>query len=117
MFLSTLLICAVLLTGCGGGALAGTWSSTDGSEVLVFENDGTCSVPFTYDAGWLESCDRYSIESDGTLVLSSSKGNIDAERYKKQDSEEAVQNDGGYYLSGNTLVLRDFRTVRTYTRQ
>lgn len=108
------------LTGCGGSgnSIVGTWSSDDGGEVLIFEKDGTCSVPFTYDGGWLESCDRYSIAKDGTLFLSSSKGNIDSERYVKQDSEEALRKEGGgYYLSKDKLVIVDFRTVRSYTRQ
>ena len=65
----------------------------------------------------MESCDRYSIAKDGTLFLSSSKGNIDSERYVKQDSEEAAREDGGYYLSKDKLVIMDFRTVRSYTRQ
>lgn len=107
------------LTGCGkgGNSIVGTWNSDDGEEVLIFEKDGTCSVPFTYDGGWWESCDRYIIEDDGRLVLSSSKGNIDSEHYMRQDSKEAVEENGGYYLSGDTLILCDFRTVRTYTRQ
>lgn len=107
------------LTGCGGSgnSIVGTWNSDDGEEVLIFEKDGTCSVPFTYDGGWLESCDRYVIYDDGMLVLSSSKGNIDSERYTKQDSKEAVEENGGYYLSGDTLVLLDFRTIRSYSRQ
>lgn len=107
------------LTGCrgSGNSIVGTWNSDDGEEVLIFEKDGTCSVPFTYDGGWLESCDRYVIYDDGMLVLSSSKGNIDSERYTKQDSKEAVEENGGYYLSGDTLVLLDFRTIRSYSRQ
>ena len=107
------------LSACGGSenSIVGTWSSDDGEEVLIFEKDGTCSVPFTYDGGWLESCDHYTIGDDGMLVLSSSKGNIDSERYTKQDSPEAVEENGGYYLSGDTLVLLDFRTVRSYTKQ
>lgn len=120
--LLTLAFAAVMLLslascGSGGNSIVGTWNSESGDEVLIFEKDGTCSVPFTYDGGWWESCDRYTIDSDGTLTLSSSKGNIDSERYTKRDSAEAVEQDGGYYLSGDTLVLLDFRTVRSYTRQ
>lgn len=117
--LASLLIITLLLASCGASSnsIVGTWISEDGEEVLIFDKDSTCSVPFTYDRGWLESCDRYSIDRDGTLILSSSKGNIDSERYGKQDSAEAVEEDGGYYLSGDTLVLRDFQTIRSYTRQ
>ncbi len=76
------------LIGCGGNdnSAVGAWNSDDGEEVLIFEEDGTCSVPFSYDGAWWKSCDRYVID-DGILVLSSSKGNIDSERYTKQDSK------------------------------
>ncbi|MGM9614952.1 MAG: hypothetical protein ACI3W7_05460 [Oscillospiraceae bacterium] len=110
---------AMLLAACGKGsrAIVGTWVSDDGDEVLIFEKDGTCSVPFTYDGGWWESCDRYSIDSEGTIVLSSSQGNIDPRRYTKQKSKDAVEENGGYYLSGDTFILKDFRTIRSYSRQ
>lgn len=108
-----------LMTACGksGDSIVGTWNSANGDEVLIFEADGSCSVPFTYDGGWWESCDRYSIGSDGTLVLSSSKGNIDSERFARQSSVQEVEENGGYYLSGDSLVLLDFRTLRSYTRK
>lgn len=107
------------LVACGKSrtSFVGTWSSDDGEEVLIFNKDGTCSVPFTYDGGWWESCDRYSVDDDGTLVLSSSKGNIDSKRFRKQDSAEDVEENGGYYLSGNKLIILDFRTLRSYTRK
>ena len=116
--LLVLFSCTALLSGCGSsGSIVGTWQSENGDEVLIFEKDGTCSVPFTYDGGWWESCDRYSIDNEGTLVLSSSKGNIDSERYTKQDSKKAVEENGGYYLSGDTLVLLDSRTLRSYKKR
>lgn len=107
------------LVACGKSrtSIVGTWSSDDGEEVLIFNKDGTCSVPFTYDGGQWESCDRYSVDDDGTLVLSSSKGNIDSKRFRKQDSAEDVEENGGYYLSGNKLIILDFRTLRSYTRK
>ena len=97
------------LVACGKSrtSIVGTWSSDDGEEVLIFNKDGTCSVPFTYDGGWWESCDRYSVDDDGTLVLSSSKGNIDSKRFRKQDSAEDVEENGGDYLSGNKLIILD----------
>jgi len=106
----------VVLTGCGGNskAIIGTWNKDDGSEVLIFDEDGTCSVPFTYDGGWWESCDRYSIDSEGTLCLSSSKGNIDSRTYHKQKSEADVEENGGYYLSGNTLIIYTARDTVSY---
>ena len=105
------------LVACGKSrtSIVGTWSSDDGEEVLIFNKDGTCSVPFTYDGGWWESCDRYSVDDDGTLVLSSSKGNIDSKRFRKQDSAEDVEENGGYYLSGNKLIILDFRTLSSYS--
>lgn len=115
--LALLMILSLAACGKSSNSIVGTWNSDNGEEVLIFDKDGTCSVPFTYDGGWLESCDRYIIDDDGMLVLSSSKGNIDSERYMKQDSKEAVEENGGYYLSGDTLILLDFRTLRSYTRQ
>lgn len=118
LIISTVVLTMLLMASCGKNAdIVGTWNSADGDEVLIFESDGSCSVPFTYDGGWWESCDRYSIGADGTLVLSSSKGNIDSEHFTKQTSVQEVEENGGYYLSGDTLVLLDFRTLRSYTRQ
>lgn len=118
LIISTVFVILFSMTACGKNySIVGTWNSADGDEVLIFESDGSCSVPFTYDGGWWESCDRYSIGADGTLVLSSSKGNIDSERFTKQTSVQEVEENGGYYLSGDTLVLLDFRTLRSYTRQ
>lgn len=115
--LAAVLAVILMITACGSSkSIVGTWKSEDGEEVLIFEKDGTCSIPFTYDAGWLESCDRYTIDKEGTLVLSSSKGNIDSERFPKQDSEAEVEENGGYCLSGDKLVILDFRTTRVYTR-
>ena len=51
------------------------------------------------------------------LILSSGKGNIDSEHFTKQNSAEEVEENGGYYLSGKTLMLLDFRTIRSYTKQ
>lgn len=103
------------LSGCGqANAILGTWASEDGDEVLQFEDDGTCSVPFTYSAAWWESCDRYALQDDGTLVLSSSQGNIDSREYNQTDSkEEAEESSGFYYISANELVIN----TDTYTKQ
>lgn len=101
------LILCLTLTACGGGSsITGTWTSESGSEILSFENDKTCSVPFTYSAGWMESCDRYTVKDDGTLVLSSSQGNVGPKSYKKVSSkQEALGNSSNYYLVGNELVI------------
>ena len=96
-------------------SLVGTWSSESGSEVLVFDEDGTCSVPFTYDGAWLESCDRYTIRrDDSSLVLSSSRGNIRSRTYERAKSkEEALENEESYYVKGKVLIIKS----RTYERQ
>lgn len=109
-----LLLCFTL-GACGGssGSIVGTWSSSDGKEVLIFEDDKTCSVPFTYSASWWESCDRYTLQDDGTLVLSSSQGNISSKTYKKTtDKSEAEGSGSYYYLSGGDLVINK----TTYSR-
>ena len=119
LVLPIVFIMIILLTACGGkgGSIVGTWNSEDGEEVLIFDKDGICSVPFTYDAAWLESRDNYSMDDKGTLVLSGSKGNIGPESYARQASKESVEKNGGYYLSGDTLILLDHWTFRSYTRQ
>lgn len=119
ILIAMVMLGVMCLTACGNSkdSIVGTWNSEDGEEVLIFDKDGTCSVPFTYDGGWLESCDRYSIDDEGTLILSSSKGNIDSERYTKKSNAEEVEENGGYYLSDDTLILLDFRTLHSYTRK
>lgn len=109
-----LLLFGLFATGCGSTAssLVGTWSSENG-EILVFEDDSTCSIPFTYSNAWWESCDRYTIKDDDTLVLSSSQGNISSRKYSKTDNKaEAEENSSCYYLSSSELVINE--TV--YTR-
>ena len=70
------IVTTLALAGCGSSeSIVGTWANAEGDEVLQFESNGTCSVPFIYSAGWMESCDRYVMRDDGTLVLSSSQGN------------------------------------------
>lgn len=117
--ISALLICSILLlTGCSSdNSIIGTWVNENGEEVLIFEENGSCSVPFTYNNSWWESCDRYSVADDGTLVLSSSQGNISAERYTLTDGEEeVVENSGYYYLSEDTLIFHRSSKVYTYNR-
>ena len=108
-----------MLTACGGSqdSIVGTWLREDGDEILTFDEDGSCSVPFTYDGGWWESCDTYTVDDDGTLYLVSSKGNIDSERFLLKESVEEVEEDGGYYISGDTLVIKHSKKAYTYTRQ
>jgi hypothetical protein len=101
-------LAASTIAGCGGkpATIIGSWADESGSEVLVFEEDGTCSVPFTYDSLWWESCDNYILKEDGTLILSSSRGNIKSRKYEKTDSKDDALSDSGlYYLSSDELVI------------
>lgn len=105
--LMAIMLVTLVILGCGGksDSVVGTWSD-DSGEVLVFEEGGTCSVPFTYNSGWLESCDNYVVKDDGTLILSSSKGNIRPRTYERTDSkDEALSTKGHYYLTSDELVI------------
>ena len=107
-------VAGLLNTGNSKASVVGTWSNESGSEVLVFEENGTCSVPFTYDGAWLESCDRYTVKDDGTLVLSSSRGNIRSRTYERvARRNEALENEGSYYLKGKEFIIKG----RSYGRQ
>lgn len=94
------------LTACGSGnALVGEWISDAeyDPEVLKFNKDGSCSVPFTYDNNSWESADSYTIDKDGTLIFSSKEDN---DSYKKVESEEeALDDKDTYYISGDTLII------------
>jgi len=117
ILLSTLIVMLSSLVACGkSGSITGTWNREDGEEVLIFEKDGTCSVPFTYSNAWWESCDRYIMDDEETLILSSSQGNISSKEFKKRNSEEEVSENGGYYLSGDTLVIYVEHKATTYKR-
>ncbi len=114
------LLCALLLifllTACGGSSepgdlLIGTWLS-ESDEMVVFEEDGSCSAPFTYNASWMESAERYTVKEDGTLVLSSKTGHAD-DSYEKVDTEdEALDDYSTYFVSEDTLILEE----ETYTK-
>lgn len=95
LFKYAALVCVLLLTlsmtACGGSSepgdlLIGTWLS-DSDEMVVFEEDGSCSAPFTYNSSWWESAEHYTVKEDGTLVLSSETGHADAS-YEKVDTED-----------------------------
>ncbi|WP_195599745.1 hypothetical protein [Longibaculum muris] len=94
------------LTGCGkSNNLVGSWVS-EGDDLVKFENNGSCSAPFTYNAAWIESADSYTIKDDGTLVFSSTGGHANSS-YKLVDSEEeALKDRHTYYISGDTLIIR-----------
>lgn len=108
------LFCMLLLSACGGGnSIVGTWVTEGDDDMLVFEEDGSCSAPFTYNSGWIESADHYAItEEDETLVFSSEGGHANDSYKKAKDEEEALDKSKTYYLSGNTLIIEG----ETYTR-
>ena len=107
----------ILLTACSGKNsgtdIVGKWLS-EYDEIVVFEKDGTCSAPFTYNASWLESANRYAIKEDGTLVLSSESGHAGGS-YEKTDTEEEAIEEGydTYYISKNILVIDGERYTKS----
>lgn len=105
-------LCVFFLTACGeSNPLVGTWLS-DSGDMVVFEEDGTCSAPFTYNASWIESADHYTITEEETLVFSSEGGHAN-HSYDKADSEEyALEKSNTYYVSGNKLIIER----KTYTK-
>lgn len=105
------LACGVVLltglAGCSGSGndIVGTWVEEDGNDILVFNQDGTCTAPFTYNPSWIESADHYAITNDGTLVFSSSGGHANDSFEKTDNREEAIGSSSYYYLSGDTLIV------------
>lgn len=119
LFTNAALLCvlllALLLAGCGSkkpaDLLMGTWLS-EYNDMVVFEEDGTCSAPFTYNASWWESADRYTVKEDGTLVMSSETGHADGTYEKADTEEEALENKYSYFVSDDTLIIEG----ETYTK-
>lgn len=106
----------LLLTACGGSKgpddlLVRTWLS-EHDDMVVFEDDGTCVAPFTYNASWWESAEYYTVKEDGTLVLSSESGHADG-TYENVDTEdEALEDEDTYFVSDDTLIIDG----ETYTK-
>lgn len=114
VLLGTLLM-TFSLTACGGKdpgeLLVGTWLS-EYDDMVVFEDDGTCVAPFTYNASWWESAERYTVKEDDTLVLSSESGHADG-TYENADTEdEALEDEDTYFVSDDTLIIDG----ETYTK-
>lgn len=106
IYSALLLVPLILLSACGGEkAIVGTWVMEGDDDMLVFEKDGTCSAPFTYNSSWWESADHYAITEDGTLVFSSEGGHADDSFEKAEDEEEALDKSNTYYLSDNILII------------
>lgn len=105
----------IILSSCSrndtSDLLVGTWIS-DNSDMVVFEEDGTCSAPFTYNASWVESADHYALTEDGTLIFSSEGGHANDSYEKANDEEQARDKSNTYYMSSDTLIIEG----KTYTR-
>lgn len=121
LFKCAALMCVLLLTlsmtACGGSSepgdlLIGTWLS-DSDEMVVFEEDGSCSAPFTYNPSWWESAEHYTVKEDGTLVLSSETGHADASYEKVDTEDEALDDDYTYFVSEDTLIIEGEEYTRS----
>ena len=109
-----ILVVFKLLSGMtGGNSIVGKWRS-ETNESLVFNKDGSCDAPFTYNAAWLEAADHYTVADDGTLSMYGSRGDFTLTFEKVETEEEAMEayEIPAYYLSGNTLIIGQ----ETYTR-
>lgn len=96
----------------GSNSIVGQWRS-ETNETLVFNKDGSCDAPFTYNPGWIEAADHYVMADDGTLSMFGSRGDFTLTFEKMGSEEELEEYEGvGYYLSGNTLIIGG----ETYTR-
>ncbi|CVI73954.1 hypothetical protein BN3660_03529 [Eubacteriaceae bacterium CHKCI004] len=119
-FKHIVMVCSILtvflLTACGSDKpsdlLIGTWVSDD-DEIVEFQDDGSCTAPFTYNASWWESAERYTVKNDGTLVLSSREGHADDSFDSVESEEEALDDSSTYYVSEDTLIIDGEEYVRT----
>ena len=117
MAMISALVLTLLLMACGGSnkpenMLIGNWLSNY-NDIAIFEEDGRCTAPFTYNASWGESADHYTVKEDGTLVLSSSEGHAGGS-YEKVDTEEEALDDGSmYYLDKDKLIIEEDVYTRT----
>ena len=94
MAMISALVLTLLLMACGGSnkpenMLIGNWLSNY-NDIAIFEEDGRCTAPFTYNASWGESADHYIFKEDGTLVFSSSEGHAGGTYDKAETAEEAL---------------------------
>lgn len=119
-FKHIVMVCSIftvfLLTACGSDKpsdlLIGTWVSDD-DEIVEFQDDGSCTAPFTYNASWWESAERYTVKDDGTLVLSSREGHADDSFDSVESEEEALDDSSTYYVSEDTLIIDGEEYVKT----
>ena len=106
----------ILLTACGSkkpkDLLVGRWVS-DENEIVEFQDDGSCTAPFTYDGAWWESAERYTVKDDGTLVLSSTEGHVDDSFRLVESEDDAFDYTTNYFVSKDTLIIDGTEYSRT----
>ncbi len=101
------------LMACGKkNPIVGEWVSEDNEDILKFNDNGSCSAPFTYNAGWMESANNYAIKEDGTLVFSSNEGHANDSFEQVDTEEEALDNKDTYYISGDILIIEKDKYTR-----
>lgn len=117
---SMVMLCSIfvviLLTACGGktpkNLLVGRWVS-DENEIVEFQDDGSCTAPFTYDGAWWESAEHYTVKDDGTLVLSSTEGHVDDSFRLVESEDDAFDYTTNYFVSKDTLIIDGTEYTRT----
>lgn len=106
--LLSMLILMFVMVACGSDKprdlLVGIWVSED-DEIVDFQEDGSCTAPFTYVGAWLESAERYTVKEDGKLVMSSKEGHADDSFKLAESEEEALDNRNMYFVSKDTLII------------
>ena len=106
--LGCMLILVFSMAACGidkpSDLLVGTWVSED-DEIVDFQDDGSCTAPFTYRSAWWESADRYTVKDDGKLVMTSKEGHADDSFELAESDEEALDNGNMYFVSEDTLII------------
>lgn len=102
------LILVLSMAACGSDKpsdlLIGTWVSED-DEIVDFQEDGSCTAPFTYRSAWWESADRYAVKEDGKLIMTSKEGHADDSFELAESEEEALDNGNMYFVSEDTLII------------
>lgn len=110
------LLAVVALTACGcdkpRDLLIGTWVSED-NTIVDFQDDGSCTAPFTYNSSWWESAERYTVKEDGTLVLSSKEGHADDSFELAESEEKALDDSRAYFVSEDTLIIDEEEYTKT----
>ena len=84
-----------------------------GTDVVLFRKDGSCSTSFSHRPEWWDSADRYKVERDGTLHLTSGEGDLDESLRLTYSRREALENGKTFFVSKKTLILRKVKYERS----